>query len=180
MSKINVMAYLKRWRQGEIMSEVIVDVRERDEYAIQHVENSINVPLSVFGTVAPGVLNQLQDRKIVFMCHSGVRAEQAKNMAKGLGYNQEHEYACYDGGIVQWIKSGKDVVKGKSAGSMPLQRQVQLVIGFLVISFGVLGMWVNPWFSVAAAATGFGLFIAGATGYCLMAKFVAMMPWNKA
>ena len=161
------------------MSEVIIDVRERDEYAIEHVKDSINVPLSVFNTVAPGVLNQQKDRKVVFMCHSGMRAVQAKTLAEGLGYNAEHEYSLYDGGLMQWIKNGNEVIKGNSNASLSLQRQVQLVIGLFVIVFGVLGMWYDPWFSVAAAATGAGLFLAGATGYCLMAQIVGAMPWNR-
>jgi len=161
------------------MSEVIIDVRERDEYAIEHVKDSINVPLSVFSMVAPGVLNQLKDRQVMFMCHSGIRAAQAKVLAEGLGYQAEHEYSLYDGGLMQWIKGGGDVVKGESNSSLSMQRQVQLIIGFMVIVFGVMGMWVNPWYSVAAAATGVGLFLAGATGYCLMAQIVSAMPWNK-
>ena len=70
------------------MSEVIIDVRERDEYLQQHVQNSIKVPLSVFTAVVPGVLNQLRDREIRFMCRGGARATQAhKHTSKprGLG-----------------------------------------------------------------------------------------------
>ena len=161
------------------MGEVIIDVRERDEYAIEYIEGSINVPLSVFSMVAPGILNQLKDREIMFMCHSGMRAAQAKTLAEGLGYQAEHDYSLFDGGLMQWIKSGKEVVRGNSKSVLSLQRQVQLVIGLLVVVFGALGMWYNPWFSVAAAATGGGLFLAGATGYCLMAQIVGAMPWNK-
>lgn len=169
----------KEFLPGEYMSEVIIDVRERDEYAIEHVEHSVNVPLSVFSTVAPGVLKQLEDRKIMFMCHSGMRAAQAKTLASGLGYNNEHTYHVYDGGIMQWIKDGNPVLKGNSKSMLSLQRQVQIVIGLMVIVFGTMGMYVDPWYSVAAAAVGGGLFLAGATGYCLMAQMVGWMPWNK-
>jgi len=161
------------------MSEVIIDVRERDEYSIEHVEHSINVPLSVFAMVAPGVLNQLKDKKIMFMCFSGIRATQAKSLASNMGFNEEHEYTSYEGGLKKWKTDGNAVVQGNSNSSLPLQRQVQLIIGFLVMVFGGLGMWYEPWFSVAAAATGLGLFLAGATGYCLMAQIVALMPWNR-
>lgn len=161
------------------MSEVIIDVRERDEYAIEHVEHSINVPLSVFAMVAPGVLNQLKDKKIMFMCFSGIRATQAKSLASNMGFNAEHDYDSYNGGLKQWKVNGKDVIQGNSKSLLPLQRQVQLIIGGLVMTFGFLGMWYEPWFSVAAGATGLGLFLAGATGYCLMAQIVGMMPWNR-
>ncbi len=161
------------------MSQVIIDVRERDEYAIEHVEHSINVPLSVFPMVAPGVLKQLEDREILFMCQSGLRAAQAKKLATGFGYNNEHTFEVYEGGISQWIKDGKEVIKGTSKSSLSLQRQVQLVIGSLVVVFGIMGWLLNPWYSLAAAAVGLGLFLAGATGYCLMAQIVSWMPWNR-
>lgn len=161
------------------MSEVIIDVRERDEFAIEHVEHSINVPLSVFAMVAPGVLNQLKDKKIMFMCFSGMRAAQAKSLASNMGFNEEHEYLSFDGGLKQWKSEGRAVVAGNSQALLPLQRQVQIIIGGLVMTFGALGMWYEPWFSVAAAATGLGLFLAGVTGYCLMAQIVGMMPWNR-
>ena len=161
------------------MSEVIIDVRERDEYAIEHVKHSINVPLSVFAMVAPGVLNQLKDKKIMFMCFSGIRATQAKSLASNMGFNEEHEYSSYDGGLKQWKVDGNEVVQGNSNSLLPLQRQVQLVVGLLVTIFGCLGMWYDPWFSLAAAATGLGLLLAGATGYCLMAQIVGLLPWNR-
>ena len=161
------------------MSEVIIDVRERDEYAIEHVQHSINVPLSVFAMVAPGVLNQLKDKKILFMCFSGIRAIQAKSLASNMGFNAEHEYSFFEGGLKQWKIDGHEVIQGDSKALLPLQRQVQLIIGALVMIFGGLGMWYEPWFSVAAAATGLGLFLAGATGYCLMAQIVGLMPWNR-
>lgn len=161
------------------MSEVIIDVRERDEFALEHVEHSINVPLSVFAMVAPGVLNQLKDKKIMFICFSGVRSEQAKNLASNMGFNEEHEYTTFDGGLKQWKSEGRNVVEGVSQNMLPLQRQVQIVIGLIVTATGALGVWYDHWFALLSALTGFGLFLAGATGYCLMAQIVALMPWNR-
>lgn len=40
------------------MTEVILDVRERDEFEAEHVPGSISVPLSHLDSVAPGVLDQ--------------------------------------------------------------------------------------------------------------------------
>jgi rhodanese-related sulfurtransferase len=91
------------------MTEVIIDVREHDEYKIQHIKDSINVPLSIFSTLAPGVLNLLKDRKITFMCHSGFRATQASEQAKQLGYNDEREVSIFPGGIMKWIEKGRPV-----------------------------------------------------------------------
>ena len=161
------------------MGEVIIDVRERDEYELEHVVNSINVPLSAFTTVVPGVLNQLKDRKIVFMCRSGMRAQQAFEQAKGLGFDDAHTYSVYPGGIMAWIEKGNPV---QSAGKapMPLMRQMQLVMGIMFMVFATLGTFVNPWFSSATILFGAGLFYAGLTGDCAVAGVLAKAPWNKA
>lgn len=161
------------------MSEVIIDVRERDEYAIEHVKDSINVPLSVFTMVAPGVLNQLKDRKIRFMCRSGMRAQQAYEQAKGLGFDDAHVYSVYPGGIMAWIEAGHEVSSaGKSP--LPLMRQMQLVMGVMFMVFAALGTFVDPLYSAVTIAFGFGLFMAGATGNCAVAGILARAPWNKA
>ena len=161
------------------MSEVIIDVRERDEYELEYVRDSINVPLSSFTTVAPGVLNQLKDRKIQFMCRSGIRAQQAFEQAKGLGFDDAHTYSVYPGGIMAWINAGNKV---QSAGKapLPLMRQMQLVMGIMFVVFASLGTFVNPWFSAVTILFGAGLFYAGATGDCAVAGMLSKAPWNKA
>jgi len=162
------------------MTEVIIDVRERDEFEIEHIENSINVPLSSFSAVAPGVLNQLHDRKVVFMCRSGMRSQQALEQAKGLGFNDIHVYSCYEGGISKWLEQGKEVMRKAGKSPLPLMRQMQIVMGALFIIFATLGTFVNPWFSLATVFFGIGLFYAGMTGDCAVAATLSKAPWNKA
>ena len=161
------------------MTEVIIDVRESDEYELQHIKDSINVPLSRFSLVAPGVLNQLQDRKIILMCHSGARATQASEQAKTLGFNAEHEYDVYTGGITRWIKDGNPVQKGGKA-PLPLIRQVQLFMGLVLVIFSSLAAFLDPMYAVVTLLLSAGLVMAGATGNCALANVIANMPWNKA
>lgn len=162
------------------MSEVIIDVREKDEFAIEHAQDAINVPLSLFASMAPGILNQLKDRKIVFMCRSGARAAQAQAIANQMGFNDAHIYSVYAGGILQWKKDGNQVVaNATNKAPLPLIRQVQIVIGVLVIAFGVLGAAIDPIYSYIAAAIGAGVLIAGATGFCAMATLMGKLPWNR-
>ena len=158
---------------------VIIDVREKDEFAVKHVENSINIPLSVFSSIAPGMLNQLKSHDVIFMCHSGARAQQAQAIASGLGYNDAHQYSVYTGGIQAWIKAGNAVEKSEFNAPLPLIRQVQLVIGLLVIALGILGATISPFYAYAAAAVGAGVFLAGATGFCALATLVSKLPWNR-
>jgi len=161
------------------VDNVIIDVREKDEFAAEHVEHAINIPLSVFASIAPGVLNQLKNREIVFMCFSGARAQQAQAIAAGLGYNDVHNYNVYSGGIVAWKKAGNAVNKTDFNAPLPLIRQVQLVIGLMIIALGIMGATISPAYAYAAAAVGAGVFLAGATGFCALATMVSKLPWNR-
>jgi rhodanese-related sulfurtransferase len=161
------------------MGEVILDVRERDEFAAEHVEYSINVPLSQFGTVAPGVLNQLRERDVVLMCRSGNRARMASSQISNLGFSDKIRAQVYNGGITEWKKLGKPVVVYKK-GHLPIMRQVQLIAGGTVLVASVLALTVHPWFAALSAFFGAGLTLAGATGFCGLANVLALMPWNKA
>lgn len=161
------------------MTEVIIDVREHDEYKIEHIKDSISVPLSNFSAIAPGVLNQLKDRKIIFMCYSGIRASQAFEQAKQLGYIDQHDFSTYPGGIKKWKESGHPVQKAEKL-ALPLMRQMQIAVGTLLVIFALLGAFVNQWFSMLTVVFGGGLLLAGITGDCAVASLLAKAPWNKA
>ncbi len=161
------------------MSTVIIDVREEDEFLAEHVENSINIPLSSFASIAPGILHQLGQVKIIIMCRSGVRAGQALAMIKGLGFGDLHQCEVYEGGILKWKKTGQAVVSRKVKAPLPLMRQVQLVIGTMAVGFGVAAALLDPVYAWGAVFIGCGLLVAGATGFCALANVLAMLPWNK-
>lgn len=160
------------------MSEVILDVRERDEFEAEHVEHSINVSLSHFAVTAPGVLNQLRERDVVVMCRSGNRARLAATQIVQLGYSDKVSAKVFDGGILEWKKLGRPTIT-KRAGHLPIMRQAQLAVGLLVLSTVLLGVLVNPWFLAGTAFVGTGLTVAGSTGFCGLANLLALMPWNK-
>jgi hypothetical protein len=56
---------------------------------------------------------------------------------------------------------------------------VQITAGSLVVLGVVLGLMVQPAFLGLSAFVGAGLVFAGTTGWCGMAKLLAMMPWNR-
>lgn len=160
--------------------QVIIDVRERDEFEVEHVEKAINVPLSSFAVAAPGVLAHLEDKKVCFMCHSGLRAQRAWDQAQGFGYERTKTYKVCPGGIKQWKEAGKPLVSAnQKKAPMSLIRQSQIAIGSLVVVFAVLGLFVHTGFSGLAAGMGAGMILAGLTGDCLMANILAKMPWNR-
>src|SRR5674476_503334 len=82
------------------MEEVILDVREQDEFAAQHIPGSVWVPLSQFGHTAPGLLQSLPGKKVLIMCRSGKRAKLALEQIEQLGFGGQLTAEVYEGGIL--------------------------------------------------------------------------------
>ncbi|MDO8805035.1 MAG: rhodanese-like domain-containing protein [Elusimicrobiota bacterium] len=161
------------------MEQVILDVREQDEFSAEHIPGSVWVPFSQFTHAAPGVLQSMTGRKILLMCRSGSRAKLALGQITQLGFGGQLTAEVYEGGILEWASKGKPVVTGRS-GHLPLMRQVHLTAGLLVLLSVLLGFGVDQRIFWAAAFIGAGLAFAGLTGFCGLAKLLALMPWNKA
>jgi len=62
---------------------------------------------------------------------------------------------------------------------LEIMRQVQIVAGGLVLLGVALGVWVAPAFLGLSAVVGAGLAFAGVSGWCGMARLLALMPWNR-
>ena len=62
---------------------------------------------------------------------------------------------------------------------LPLMRQVQIAAGVLILLGVALGYTVNSGFFLLSAFVGAGLAFAGITGFCGMARLLALMPWNR-
>ena len=160
------------------MEQIILDVREQDEFAAEHAPGSIWVPLSQFGHCAPGVLQSLAGRRIIIMCRSGNRAQLALEQIGQLGFGGQLSAEVYPGGILEWIRQGKAIETGKAA-HLPIMRQVQIAAGLAVLISVLLGFYVDSRFAWVAAFFGGGLTFAGITGFCGLARLLAVMPWNR-
>ena len=160
------------------MDKIILDVREQDEFAAEHVPGSIWVPLSQFTHSAPGVLQSLVGRKILLMCRSGSRARLAEEQIDRLGFKGQVEHSVYDGGILEWARQGKPLVT-RSTSRLPILRQVQLIAGLVVLAASILGLYADCRVIWVAAFVGAGLTFAGLTGFCGLAQLLSVMPWNK-
>ncbi len=158
------------------MKQVIVDVREKDEFEAEHVKESVHVPLSSFASQAPGILEQIKDQEIVLMCRSGKRAQLARDQIAAMGFDLQCQ--VYKGGILAWKKQGGPTVATRK-NHFPILRQVQIVAGFLVLMAVIAAFSVDIRFAALAGFVGAGLLFAGITGQCLMAELLAKMPWNK-
>lgn len=160
------------------MSQIIMDVREKDEFDAEHIEHSIHVPLSRIAALAPGMLDRMTERDVIIMCRGGNRAKLAAQQLAQLGYSDKVRFTVFEGGILEWKRLGRPTLVTKSS-HLPIMRQVQLVAGLGVFLSTVLGVFVNPWFLAVTAFFGAGLSVAGATGFCGMAHLLAWMPWNR-
>ncbi|WP_350309936.1 DUF2892 domain-containing protein [Pseudoalteromonas sp. SCSIO 43095] len=68
--------------------------------------------------------------------------------------------------------------KGKKS-VLPLDRQVQLSISTLLLLFSVFTLTVSSQFIWPIIFIATGLFVAGSTGFCGLARLIALMPWNQ-
>ncbi|RYD91070.1 MAG: DUF2892 domain-containing protein, partial [Sphingobacteriales bacterium] len=84
------------------------------------------------------------------------------------------------------IEGGMDAVKQSNIQMsadgrrvIPLERQVRIAAGLLVLTGAALGTWVNAGFYSLSAFVGAGLIFAGVTDICPMGMLIAKMPWNR-
>ncbi len=155
------------------MEKMIIDVRERDEFAADHVAASLNVPLTEMHSLS-AMAPMLKSCEVVLMCRSGKRATMAKESFDALGLRS----SVYVGGIMGWKASGKPTQK-KGRTTISIFRQVQIAVGAMVLVLSLLSYFYNSAFSLVVALMGGALFFAGASGMCMLATVLKALPWNK-
>jgi len=161
-----VQAWLEK---GEAL---LIDVREPDEHARERIVGARLVPLSRF---EPRSLAGERGKTLVFHCNSGNRTAQAAELLR-MNHGQAYQL---EGGLQAWKRAGLPVIADRTA-PLPIMRQVQIVVGSLVLLGIVLALLVSPWFMALSAFVGAGLIVAGVTGFCGMANLLRHMPWNRA
>lgn len=151
----------------------LIDVRSPAEYRSVHAVGARNIPLANLDPQA--VWSQKHpSKKLVLICKSGQRATLAANQFASAGLT---DVSIVEGGTDAWAREGLPVVRGKAA--LPIERQVLIGAGLFVLVGLVLALFVNPWFLGLTAFVGFGLIVAGSTGFCGMALVLGHCPWNK-
>jgi len=151
---------------------VLVDVREPDEHAREHISGAVTAPLSAFEGATLGLT---PGKDVIFMCRSGNRTGAHFDRLAARIAGPAHVLA---GGLDAWKKAGLPV-RTDTKQPLELMRQVQMAAGGLILVGGLLGAMVHPAFWSLSAFVGAGLFVAGATGFCGMARLLAVMPWNR-
>ncbi|MBA7929706.1 DUF2892 domain-containing protein [Klebsiella sp. RHBSTW-00215] len=152
----------------------LVDIRDADEYAREHIPEAELVPLSTLNNGAS--LHASADETIVFHCQAGSRTQ--NNAARLAQAAAPAQVKLLAGGIQAWKAAGLPVQEDKSQ-PLPLMRQVQIAAGVLILLGVALGYSLGSGFFLLSAFVGAGLTFAGVTGFCGMARLLAVMPWNR-
>jgi len=152
-------------------------VRTPAEFAGVHVPGARLLPLDTLdcGTVLAGHNQTRNGAPIYILCHSGVRAKKAAEKFAAVGFK---DCVVVEGGTQAWADAGFPVERGESS-VLPLDRQLQLTIGSMVLAGVLLAQFLNPSWIWLSGFAGCGLMFAGLSGICPMRSLIATMPWNQ-
>jgi rhodanese-related sulfurtransferase len=158
---------------------ILIDVREPSEHASESIANAVSLPLSQVSkdNLLNACKGNMSTKKIVVYCRSGKRSANATE--KLQSEDSSLELYNLEGGILAWKDAGLPVVSDDNIKVLPLDRQVQLAIGILVLVTSFLGWVVSGVFLLLTMFIGAGLIFAGLTGTCGLAMVLAKMPWNQ-
>lgn len=152
---------------------ILIDVRESDEHAREHIIGARLAPLSALDRHD---FDRDRGKAAVFHCKSGARTQANGAALLARGFPQSF---FLEGGIEAWKAAGLPVHTNPKA-PVEIMRQVLMVAGSIVLTGVLLGALAHPAFLTVSAFMGAGLLFAGATGWCGLAMLLRTMPWNRA
>lgn len=163
---------LKTVLQENNPNSICIDVRTKSEFKSSNIEGVKNIPLDDLKKHISELRNY---EKIYVHCHNGTRTEEACKKLSKEGIDS----VIVKGGIVEWKRKGLPLNSSGDREPISLQRQVQITAGSLILLGFILGKFVSPEFNYICAVMGAGLLFTGISGSCMMARMLAIMPWNK-
>jgi rhodanese-related sulfurtransferase len=102
-NEISPSALRARYERGE--RDVLLDVREQNEWNLFRIPNAIHLPLARVSSAAREALAHFPDGEVVVYCGRGARSAQAVEMLRAQGYSA----TSLAGGIAAWIDAGGEV-----------------------------------------------------------------------
>lgn len=169
LTPIDAATLARRLKSGEL---TLIDIREPDEYAREHIKGAVSLPLS---RLEAGHVALRGVTPVAFTCRTGMRTN--ANCDRLAGHVGEPAFVL-EGGLEGWKKAGLTTNADRKA-PLEIMRQVQITAGSLVVLGVALATTVNPAFIFLSGLIGAGLVFAGASGWCGMARLLAVMPWNR-
>ncbi|XZE21906.1 rhodanese-like domain-containing protein [Pirellulaceae bacterium SH449] len=154
----------------------VIDVRTPVEFREVHINIAKNVPLDRLNPQeVMASRNGASSQPLYIVCRSGARGGQACQKFLEAGYSN---VVNVEGGTMACIREGMAVTRGKKG--IPLQGQVQIIAGTLVMSGVLLAIFLsNQYWLLLSLAVGAGLTFSGLTNTCAMGVLLARMPWNQ-
>ena len=86
---------------------LLIDVREADEFAREHIEGARLMPLSVFTLLPPA---PDRERSAIFYCRSGTRVRGSEEVLANHGFAASYQM---EGGILGWKKAELPTISRK-------------------------------------------------------------------
>lgn len=150
----------------------IVDVRTPAEFAAEHLDGAINIPLDLIQQ-HPDEIGRAATGEVLLVCRTDNRATQAANLlAPTLG----ERTTVLTGGMSGWAEKGGPVEHG-TGSAWAMDRQVRATAGALALT-GILASTVAPKAKWLAGGIGAGLLYSGISDTCAMSTVLAKAPWN--
>ena len=158
---------------GKVLT--IIDVRTPAEFERVHVKGAQLKPLD--GLDPQNIASCCKDPAdaVYVICQSGGRSAKACEKLEAAGFGNVYSI---EGGTSAWEKAGLPVERG-NCRVIPLERQVRIAAGTLVLIGLALAWAIHPYFLALSAFVGAGLVFAGITDFCGMAILLSKMPWNR-
>lgn len=150
-----------------------IDIRTVSEALSEHLDGSLFLPFDLISRERLDGLG-VGEKTPILVCRSGSRAKQAAEALADDG----SDVAVLDGGLNNWKEKNLSFRSGRK--TIPLERQVLIGAGSMILLFTLLGMFASQAFFYLAIFMSCGMIFAGVSGACGMARVLVMMPWNKA
>lgn len=154
------------------MDGIVVDVRERPEFAAGHIEGSRLVPL---GSLSKASASWDREASLILVCKSGRRAEEGRRQLAAMGFSS---VSVLDGEVDAWRAAGRPLLVDERR-PWSMERQVRTAAGSLVLATMLLAHYFSGYFLVWTGLVGAGLLFAGVSDTCMMGSALARMPWNR-
>ena len=95
---------------GDVTEQTfLLDVREDDEWAAGHISGAVHIPMS-------GLLDRVaevpKDGDVVVVCKVGARSAQVAAYLRQQGWDNVRNL---DGGVVEWVRAGRELVSETGA-----------------------------------------------------------------
>ncbi len=154
----------------------VLDVRTPAEFAECHVAGAKLAPLDALDPrKAADALKPADGTPIYLICKSGGRATKAAGQFIAAGIAN---VCVVTGGTDACATAGVPVERGAKS-VIPLDGQVRIAIGVLILAFILLARTVHYTFGYLIPAMAVALIVSGLTGFCGMAILLGKAPWNQ-